>query len=487
MKPAESATFYVLCVKKSWEYFLPRLIHCHVNHTYIFGGLPVRPVWDWDLGFFWDDTSYVFGQSRSTALLGLLFCLAMVDCSSRVLFLPFMAAFKEMYLTSFFIGEGLSGFLPSVFALIQGVGGNPSCRNVSIENETDQYRIEPVYADPNFSVDVFFFLLFGMMVVSSIAFLLLNQKSIVKGSLVEVALPNPSIVLLGNGNQTIPSYQATDPDNGRQNVRENFGDNLSDSGSDYSVNFMDNVKSRKESADGSLTIKDAFFTHISKPIFFYLLVVQAVVCCFANGILPSIQSYSCLPYGNVAYHWAVTLSSIANPAVCFLAFYVPPPTKVTITNVMILGYGVAGYVLTTAIMSPMPPLVDAAMGEILLVLSWILVVAFFTYVKVSVAMILRSEGKRGLFWCGAVTQLGSTIGAAVTFGVVNYTNTFEGLHHSTGLTWELNFFTSPHTTILSTELNKFGFGVEIILTTTEVPRTVFIRTSSIFPDSEIGH
>jgi riboflavin transporter 2 len=34
-------------------------------------------------------------------------------------------------LNSYLIGEGLSGFVPSIAALIQGVGGNPECRNVS--------------------------------------------------------------------------------------------------------------------------------------------------------------------------------------------------------------------------------------------------------------------------------------------------------------------------------------------------------------------
>ena len=35
-----------------------------------------------------------------------------------------------------------------------------------------------------------------------------------------------------------------------------------------------------------------------------LLVVQCLVCCLSNGALPSIQSYSCLPYGNTV----ITLS-----------------------------------------------------------------------------------------------------------------------------------------------------------------------------------
>jgi hypothetical protein len=49
-------------------------------------------------------------------------------------FLPYFAlsfVFRETYLNSYLIGEGLSGFVPAIAALIQGVGGNPECRNVT--------------------------------------------------------------------------------------------------------------------------------------------------------------------------------------------------------------------------------------------------------------------------------------------------------------------------------------------------------------------
>jgi len=40
--------------------------------------------------FFWNQTTNVDGVERSSALLVLLFFLALVDCSSSVLFMPFM-------------------------------------------------------------------------------------------------------------------------------------------------------------------------------------------------------------------------------------------------------------------------------------------------------------------------------------------------------------------------------------------------------------
>lgn len=81
---------------------------------------------------FWQRTSSIGGVDHSTALFTLVFFLSLVDCTSSVLFLPFMGIFKDIYLNSYLVGEGLSGFVPSIAALIQGVGGNPYCENVTI-------------------------------------------------------------------------------------------------------------------------------------------------------------------------------------------------------------------------------------------------------------------------------------------------------------------------------------------------------------------
>ena len=68
-------------------------------------------------------------MDHSTSLFVLVFFLSLVDCTSSVLFLPFMAIFRDIYLNSYLIGEGLSGFIPSVVAIAQGnkiIGDYPS-------------------------------------------------------------------------------------------------------------------------------------------------------------------------------------------------------------------------------------------------------------------------------------------------------------------------------------------------------------------------
>ena len=53
------------------------------------------------------------------------------------------------------------------------------------------------------------------------------------------------------------------------------------------------------------------------------------------------------------------------------------------------------------------------------VLSWIIYGGLFSYVKISIAGICRQRSNSALFWCGAVTQIGSAFGALLMFILVN--------------------------------------------------------------------
>lgn len=80
--------------------------------------------------FLWNVTSWVLDGHHSIAFMVLTFFLALVDCTSSVTFLPFMSRLPTCYLTTFFVGEGLSGLLPALVALAQG-SGLTTCVNVT--------------------------------------------------------------------------------------------------------------------------------------------------------------------------------------------------------------------------------------------------------------------------------------------------------------------------------------------------------------------
>ena len=113
----------------------------------------------------WDFTSVIQGKERSTGLFISVFFLSLVDCTSSVMFLPYMGVFKQTYLNSYLIGEGMSGFVPSLVALGQGVSGNPDCVNGTQADMAMQAR---------FSTSTFFIFMLVIMVLSLTAFLLLH-------------------------------------------------------------------------------------------------------------------------------------------------------------------------------------------------------------------------------------------------------------------------------------------------------------------------
>ncbi|CAB4068265.1 SLC52A3 [Lepeophtheirus salmonis] len=70
------------------------------------------------------------------------------------------------------MGEGLSGFIPSIVALFQGIG-QTKCEK--LYNETTQEWVTSIVTEPpNFSVEIFFYFLFGMMLISLASFMMLD-------------------------------------------------------------------------------------------------------------------------------------------------------------------------------------------------------------------------------------------------------------------------------------------------------------------------
>uniref|UniRef100_A0A672ZBB7 Riboflavin transporter n=1 Tax=Sphaeramia orbicularis TaxID=375764 RepID=A0A672ZBB7_9TELE len=295
------------------------------------------------LAFFWKETVVVAGFPRSVALLVLTFFLA-----------------------------GVSGLLPALVALVQGVG-------------VAQYQ------PANFSVEVFFFFLSAMMLVCLVAFLLLNY--------------HPAV--------------AREPPNGRytNGVKAKSQSNRKWSEQKSMMEPFRPVQQKRRSSFGT----GAY----SWMQVVYIFVVLAWTNALTNTVLPSVQSYSCLPYGNNAYHLSATMAAVSNPLACFIAMFFPIRSLLLMGALTVVGSGVGAYIMFTAVLSPCPVLVHDVSGGVIIVLAWILFVLTLSYVKVIIGVILRDEGHSALVWCGAVVQLGSLLGAITMFPLVSVFNFFS--------------------------------------------------------------
>ncbi|CAK1601442.1 unnamed protein product [Parnassius mnemosyne] len=304
-------------------------------------------------------TAPVGGTDRSVAFLTLTFFAALVGCTSSVLFYPYLRHFRDVYLATYLVGEGLSGFIPSVLALIQGVGGEPECVP-SADNST----LVALYPPPRFDTLAFLLVLGGLSALSLVSF------------------------------TSVHNLRAFDSERVAQ----------------ASLEKDDEATAPKESLVAGR----------------WLVVLSLMAClnALSNGVLPSVQSYSCMPYGVRAYHLAVSLGAMANPAACLAGVWLRPLSVRALCALLSALTLPLAYILATALLSPEPPLQHATGGVLLIVVSWVVTSAGVSYARMWVYGWARRGGARGMRLCGAVTQAGSATGSLLLFLLVNYTRLF---------------------------------------------------------------
>ncbi|XP_078274941.1 solute carrier family 52, riboflavin transporter, member 3-A [Rhinoraja longicauda] len=369
------------------------------------------------LVFFWRETTLLAGKLHSTAFLILTFFLSLVDCTSSVTFLPFMMRLHATYITTYFIGEGLSGFVPGLVAIGQGAG-MIMCVNVSkadngtAGNLTDGaglHQVETHYVQANFTTETFLVFLTVMMVFCLVAFVLLTRVTL---------LPCRSPSDKRTAAQVAPVFT----------IEREVSKSIPKRPADVQAHRLTDLQ--KQAANSKLVVEmqslsarelSGYSRH--QLLFLYLLVLW--VNSLTNGFLPSVQSYSCLPYGNTAYHLSAALSSMANPGACVIALILPNRSLVLLAFLSVLGTMFGAYNMAMAALSPCPLLQHSSAGSALIVLSWILFTGTLSYVKVMTGIIFRDESYSALVWCGAAVQLGSMIGALTMFPLVNVYEIFQ--------------------------------------------------------------
>ncbi|NXO74101.1 S52A3 protein, partial [Phainopepla nitens] len=352
------------------------------------------------LAFLWNHTSLIAGTSHSVAFLILTFFLSLVDCTSSVTFLPFMMQLQPQYTNTFFIGEGLSGLIPALIALGQGAGIS-SCTNVSYEvnittgNETVEstiFQLETQYRPPSFSTLVFFLLMTAMMLTCLLAFFFLARQ--------------PRVWELSQ-QHLFPS-----------NIVLNSFDQILEEGADSQLSSCP----KDSKGPGDLLPQKVSYSLTQLALIYFLV---TWVSALTNGVLPSVQSYSCLPYGHTTYHLAATLSSMANPLACVVAMFLPSRSLILMVILTMAGTGFGAYNMAIAVMSPCPLLQQSQWGDAIIVVSWVLFSGTLSYMKVMAGVILRSRSRSALVWYGVLEQLGSLLGALLMFPLVNVYGLFK--------------------------------------------------------------
>ena len=226
------------------------------------------------LGFYWNETSYIGGHKHSTALFILSFFLAIVDCTSSVVFLTFMSLFPSFYLSALFVGETSSGLLPAFVALGQGIGSGSGSYNTTNATNSSTHQHTAKDDGLKFGPECFFFFLFSIMIVCGLAFLALIYLPVAKRQ------------------HVTKTTHTKESDSDTQPLCGDFR-NSPRTGHDPTTTQDSYVNPKHSSCQ---SVRDEMNLKI-----IFLLCIQAWISCLSDGVLPSILAYASEPYGDKTY------------------------------------------------------------------------------------------------------------------------------------------------------------------------------------------
>ena len=320
---------------------------------------------------YWDTTSWFAGARRSVLFILCIFLLGTLDTTSTITYSDYMKRYNAKLLNALFLGESLTSLIPSILASIQGVGGEAVCALNSTQ---------PEYSSPRFSVQTYFWLFAAIIICSLVAFLALEWTNI---------------------------------------AHDNRTDGYKTSGTRQLSLQTDNaLRPYADSSDKSM----------SKSMYYSLLLIIYFISIILFGILPSIGTYVMLPYSQRAYYISSIILPISNP----LSIIVSVLYRTCLSLSMILALCFAAtctavYVIVVATLSPCPPLHDTVGGAILVTTCYFTAQLIYYYLRIVIANRIRLEYQpnTGLFWLGAVNQVGALSGSIPMYFLINTFQLFK--------------------------------------------------------------
>jgi hypothetical protein len=189
---------------------------------------------------------------------------------STITFLPYIGEhFIKEYIIPNYIGESLSNLIPGVLGMIQKVGTRPEdCQNGTLNSSNVTTALNDSSHDdrPRFSVSVYYFLMFLLILFSTLAFSAIHFWQNMKRHR-KVADTELSLVAKRKSEEN-------------QEQRENL---------------LTSAKDRKDK--------------LEIGILNFIIFVISFMC---YGYLPGILSYSGIPYGISFLHLSINLSNSDN-------------------------------------------------------------------------------------------------------------------------------------------------------------------------------
>ena len=315
------------------------------------------------LVFFWSKTGWIFREKRSVSLLILSFFLSLLDCTSMVTFSDYMTRFRREFTSAVFLGESLTTIIPSLLAIAQG-NGQIECISSSLNDSIDNSSVIAIYKTARFSVSIFFLCIFFLLVLSFIAFVILQWTNIARDSL-QLLTNEPTAV----------------------------------------------IKSERYVLTRSSYLLLSLGCIYTSSVLF--------------GVLLSISAYVLMPYGHQIFYLGTILSPWMLSLVWIIGMIKPLVAKRYLLIMIILGSITFSFDLVISFQSPCPPLVHTTKGNILVLFIWLSTYVLIGYPRLVIANYVRIHSTNGMFWFGVNVQLGALIGSVIAYLMVETFSLFR--------------------------------------------------------------
>eukprot|EP00038_Savillea_parva_P021328 m.34230 g.34230 ORF g.34230 m.34230 type:complete len:495 (+) comp5118_c0_seq1:336-1820(+) len=392
-------------------------------------------------GLLWDRTVLVGGHERSVYLLVGIFMVAAVDCTTTLLFWPFVAEFKSAHVTALAVGEGATGILATALVLIQLKGDLGS-------------------TDLVFPVSVYFGLMAIIVLVSLAAFGILHAHPLGQRELVARSgttttgggdyAPLVNDMLPDNDRRqgvgrTHDARRAEGPDwrhdepctsalPGRPHRAVNAYEGDGDDGMAAVVSLASPspLSSRR---DNSREYTPCPSSATSATVRLWLFVMLAWLSALQNGVKPAVMPYAVT--SSASFELAQLVGLCVDPLGAAVALWFRP--SATLHGLLCVGWtGCIGLLVLAAADPAFDRLAHAShLAVVAMVASFLL-----AYAKASALLHIKratttvsmtyplvsdphadSMSTTALFRAGVWVQCGSFIGSMVMWALVNYTTT----------------------------------------------------------------
>uniref|UniRef100_A0A0K0DTC0 Riboflavin transporter n=1 Tax=Strongyloides stercoralis TaxID=6248 RepID=A0A0K0DTC0_STRER len=319
--------------------------------------------------FVYKDTVIIGGEEHSLFLLVAIALMSIPCTLSDVIYLPFISRFRNNNLViAFFLGMGLSAFVPSIATFIQGTVTTKNITETvtlpdgNLKNITKIITEEPLFGVQQFLIGISIISLFPLL--AFIVLLKVHQK--------EEELKNKS------------------PDWPHPGITSRYVDNS-----------------------------------LSRGMFLSYLILVSIIGALQNSIVPCIIPYSTSRFGANIYHISNTLFVMINPFFCFLPFIIK--IRKFIYHMAIFLITILSFIIIF-IYAYIPRLQksDDWFSYTTLYIATGVLSGFLSWQRAGIGETLRKASeKSGLFWCGTFIQIGSCIGAITMIILTNVFHIFE--------------------------------------------------------------